>query len=189
MQYLPDGSLDALVNPENPAMAPDEAVAVIVSALDGLSYIHERKIIHRDIKPANILLDRRRRDRLGYAKVSDFGLAVCYANAGGIRWTRQGTSMGTFMFMSPEQARNAAGVRETADTYSMGVTLYYLLTGSYSFDFPSPAEIARKVAAGVTAWRGIDPRNPDPRLLAQLGYAPLPDSLKTKVAESVGKIS
>jgi serine/threonine protein kinase len=76
--------------------------------------------------------------------------------------------MGTPMFMSPEQARNAATVRETADTYSMGVTLYYLLTGSYSLDFPSPMEIARK--AGMTAWRDLDPRNPDPRRLAQLGF-------------------
>jgi serine/threonine-protein kinase len=45
------------------------------------------------------------------------------------------------MFMSPEQVRNAGEVREPADIYAAGVTLYYLLTGQYSFDFPTPAEI------------------------------------------------
>jgi serine/threonine protein kinase len=168
MQYLPDGSLDALINSDNPSFAPDEAVASVTSALEGLAYMHARKIIHRDIKPSNILLDRRRRGRPGYAKLADFGLAVCYANCGGTRLTPNKAKMGTPMFMSPEQARNSKEVRETADTYSMGVTLYYLLTGSYSLDFPSPMEIARKAA--MTGWRGIDPQNPDPERLAQLGF-------------------
>jgi serine/threonine protein kinase len=169
MQYLPDGGLDALIDSNNPSLAPDEAVPAVASALEGLAYMHARKIIHRDIKPSNILLDRRRRGRPGYAKLADFGLAVCYANCGGTRLTpRHGAKMGTPMFMSPEQARNSMMVRETADTYSMGVTLYYLLTGSYSLDFPSPMEIARKRA--ITAWRGIDPQNPDPERLAQLGF-------------------
>jgi serine/threonine protein kinase len=172
MQYLPDGSTDALINSENPSLAPDEAVAIVASALDGLAHMHARKIVHRDIKPANLLLDRRRRGgRSGYAKLTDFGLAVCYANCGGTRLTRPRAAMGTMMFMSPEQARNAASVRETADIYSMGVTLYYMLTGSYSLDFPSPVEIVRKIAADASgAWKHLDPRNPDPRILAQLGY-------------------
>lgn len=168
MQYLPDGSLDALINSDNPSLAPDEAVATILSALDGLAYMHERKIIHRDIKPSNILLDRRRRGRRGYAKLADFGLAFSYANAGGTLSTKG--PIGTPMFMSPEQARNAAKVRENADTYSMGVTLYYLLTGSYSLDFPTPMEIARNIRAGIPAWKGLDPRNPDPKRLAELGF-------------------
>jgi serine/threonine-protein kinase len=170
MQYVPDGSLDALINSKTPSLAPDEAVATVASALEGLAYMHARQIVHRDIKPANILLDRRRRGRSGYAKLADFGLAVCYAKCGGTRITKPGTGMGTLMFMSPEQARNSADVREIADTYSMGVTLYYLLTGSYSLDFPSDVDIARKVAAGVSAWKGLDPRNPDPTKLRELGY-------------------
>jgi hypothetical protein len=67
--------------------------------------------------------------------------------------------------------RVPAGASPAApDTYSMGVTLYYLLTGSYSLDFPSPVEIARKIAAGMTAWKALDLRNPDPRRLAELGF-------------------
>jgi serine/threonine protein kinase len=170
MQYVPEGSLDDLIRPDNPSLAPDKAVDAVASALEGLAYIHapSRKIIHRDIKPSNILLDERRRGRPGYAKLADFGLAVCYENCGGTRLTSDRAKMGTPMFMSPEQAYDSKMVRQTADTYSMGVTLYYLLTGAYSLDFPSRVEIARKAA--MTGWRGIDPQHPDPERLARLGF-------------------
>jgi len=73
-------------------------------------------------------------------KLADFGLAFSYARAGGTRLTKQGTRMGTLMYMPPEQVTNTRDVREPADVYSVGVTLYSLVTGRDSLNFPSLAD-------------------------------------------------
>jgi serine/threonine protein kinase len=144
MEYVAGGSLQDLVSAAKGRLQPAEAVALIGQALDGLAYIHAQSIIHRDIKPQNILVRRHQESgRPGdcTAKLADFGLAVSYARAGGTRLTKAGSRFGTLMFMPPEQIRDAASVREPADTYAVGVTLYYLLTGQYPYNFPAPAEI------------------------------------------------
>jgi len=172
MQYLPDGSLDTLMRERGSALPPDEAVAIIASALEGLEHMHSRQIIHRDIKPPNILLDKTRKRKTGYAKLADFGLAYCYARAGGMRLTRPNTSMGTMMLMPPEQIRDAASVKEPADLYAVGVSLYLLLTGSFPFDFPSPAEMRRKIMEKKPGWEGESASKVDRNLrkLFELGY-------------------
>jgi serine/threonine-protein kinase len=143
-EYVVDGSLQDMVTAGGGRLPASEAVALICQVLEGLGYIHAQSIIHRDIKPQNVLV--RRHPAQGapagrIAKLMDFGLAVSYARAGGTRLTKSGTGLGTLMFMPPEQIRDAGSVREPADTYAVGVTLYYLLTGRYPFDFPTPAEI------------------------------------------------
>jgi len=72
--------------------------------------------------------------------------------------------------MSPEQVRDPRQVRESADIYSMGVTFYHLLTGAFSLDFPSAADLGRKLLARVPKLDGVDPDNPDERKLQELGY-------------------
>lgn len=143
-EYVLDGCLEDLVVAEGGRLSHNFAVNLICEVLNGLEYIHAQSIIHRDIKPQNILL----RHPLvtgsrGFPipKLADFGLAVSYARAGGTRVTKRGTGLGTLMYMSPEQIRDAGTVRESADTYAVGVTLYYLLTGQYPFNFPTPGEI------------------------------------------------
>jgi serine/threonine-protein kinase len=143
MEYVAGGSLDDLMRTLKRPLQPAEAIPLICQVLDGLAYIHGKSIIHRDIKPQNILVGPHQGSgRLGdhIAKLVDFGLAVSYARAGGTRLTKAGSRLGTLMFMPPEQIHDAANVREPADTYAVGVTLYYLLTGHYSFNFPTPAE-------------------------------------------------
>lgn len=134
MQYLPSGCAADLMKQRGGTLPPAEAVATVGSALEGLAFMHDRHIIHRDIKPANILLDPRRAGQTGYAKLGDFGLAKCYARAGGAILTKKG-GLGTEYYMPLEQYKDAAEVREPADTYAMGMTLYYMLTGRYSYDF------------------------------------------------------
>jgi serine/threonine protein kinase len=170
MQYLPDGSLDDAIEGSNAPVEPQWAARLIASALEGLAYVHDRQIIHRDITPGNILLDHRLGTETGFAKLTDFGLAYCYARAGGTVMTAEGTRMGTMMFMSPEQVRDPRQVRESADIYSMGVTFYHLLTGAFSLDFPSAADLGRKLLARVPKLDGVDPDNPDERKLQELGY-------------------
>jgi serine/threonine protein kinase len=144
-EYVPHGSLEDEVARCEGKLEARQAIHVIREVLEGLEYLHSQSIIHRDIKPQNILL--RQADTFNQPpgwpspKLADFGLAVSYARAGGTRLTRPRTGMGTLMFMPPEQVRDAGKVREPADTYAVGVMLYYLLTGSYTFDFPTPADV------------------------------------------------
>jgi serine/threonine protein kinase len=106
-----------------------EAVDCIVQAARGLEHAHEKGVIHRDVKPANLLLSA-----LGTVKVLDLGLASIRLSLGepggtaaGI--TQAGASLGTANYMAPEQSLDATTVDHRADIYSLGCTLYYLLTG------------------------------------------------------------
>jgi serine/threonine-protein kinase len=143
-EHVAAGSLQALVDRSGGRLPRDQAVHLVVEALSGLSYIHAQQVVHRDIKPDNILLQAASNGQPGRTtpKLADFGLAFSFARAGGTRLTKQGTRMGTLMYMAPEQVKNTADVRAPADVYSMGVTLYYLLSGRYTFAFPTPADVA-----------------------------------------------
>jgi serine/threonine protein kinase len=105
------------------------AARLAAQVADALEYAHEAGVIHRDIKPANLLLDDK-----GNVWVTDFGLAQVSADA---TLTRTGEMVGTLRYMSPEQA---AGQRvlvdHRTDIYSLGATLYELLTLQPLFDGP-----------------------------------------------------
>lgn len=153
-EYVPDGSLEDYVSSNGGRLPLAHAVELIGSALRGLEFIHAHSIVHRDIKPDNILLRFRSPGRNAITKLADFGLAVSYARGGGTRFTKPSIGMGTLMFTPPEQWRDARNVTPTADIYAMGVSLYYLLTGQYSFDFPSPREIAEFHKQGPNSFKG-----------------------------------
>jgi hypothetical protein len=97
------------------------AAALIAQVADALDYAHDAGVVHRDIKPANLLLDGK-----GTVWVTDFGLAQVSADAG---LTRTGDVFGTLRYSSPEQASgNRVLVDHRTDIYSLGATLYELLT-------------------------------------------------------------
>jgi serine/threonine-protein kinase len=140
MQYASGGHLgDVLLERDGP-FNPVEAVGHMTDVLTALEFMHNHKIIHRDIKPENIVLMKTTSGKF-IPKITDFGLAKKYSESGGTLMTQRGTALGTALYMPPEQVRDAVSVRETADLFSVGITLYYLLTGKFPYNFPTPFEL------------------------------------------------
>jgi serine/threonine protein kinase/Flp pilus assembly protein TadD len=117
-----------------------QAVARLgIQAAEALEYAHSLGVVHRDIKPANLLIDAR-----GELWIADFGLARVHADAG---LTLTGDVLGTLRYMSPEQAMvRRAAVDHRSDIYSLGVTLYELLTLQPALTGHDRQELLRQIA-------------------------------------------
>lgn len=112
-----------------------ESVNIAIQICSALEQAHKNHIIHRDIKPHNILITKE-----GIAKVTDFGIARAVTSA---TITMVGSTIGSVHYFSPEQARGSF-TDEKSDLYSLGITIYEMVTGKVPFDGESPVAVALK---------------------------------------------
>jgi len=122
MAYIEGQSLKKKV--ESGPLELDEAIRIAIQVAEGLQEAHKKGVVHRDIKGANIMVTER-----DQAKIMDFGLARM---TGGTLLTKEGMTMGTIAYMSPEQARGEE-VDHRTDIWSFGVVLYEMFTGQLPF--------------------------------------------------------
>ncbi len=144
-------------------------VRLIVDAARALQYAHEQGVIHRDLKPENLMVTQRGQEH--HVFLMDFGLARIAEGASKISAT--GFLVGTPMYMSPEQARGDK-VDVRSDVYSLGLTLYELLTDHKPFESESVYETLRRV------------QETDPRALRQLNRR-IEEDLETVVMKAIAK--
>lgn len=150
-EYILGRDLDVVVRRalavDRRALEPDTVFHLAQQALEGLGYAHTRAdvrgrplgIVHRDVSPMNILASAR-----GEVKLFDFGIAK---SAGRSTHTQAGLVKGNVNFMAPEQARGHA-VDSRADLFSLGLTLYWCLTGELLYEAPTDYDLLVKAAAG-----------------------------------------
>ncbi|HQT95898.1 MAG: hypothetical protein B7Z61_02170 [Acidobacteria bacterium 37-71-11] len=147
MEWLPQGSLAAKLERDG-ALATDAVVAVAQQVLVALEHLQAHGVVHRDIKPSNLLLDAQ-----GRVKVGDLGLVKVQQD--GEHLTQTAMAVGSPGYMSPEQIRGQE-LTPASDLYSLGVTLFQLLTGQMPFHGTSNFEVAHA---------HIERPAPDPRRL------------------------
>jgi serine/threonine-protein kinase len=126
MKLIEGTSLDNLLESKaDKRLEPHEAIPIVGDILKALDYAHRNAIVHRDVKPSNVLLDRDNR-----ALLIDFGIALA---VGEERRTRTGQTVGTPLYMSPEQITAPGEINHLSDVYSVGCVLYEMLTGRPPF--------------------------------------------------------
>jgi serine/threonine-protein kinase len=111
----------------------DKAIDYTAQVLSALSYAHARGVVHRDIKPANMMVTPS-----GVVKLMDFGIARMVADR---KLTQTGSTVGSLYYMSPEQIQGAADLDPRSDLYSLGISLYEMVTGARPFQGDSEYSI------------------------------------------------
>jgi serine/threonine protein kinase len=132
MEFVDGESIGQLLERDG-ALPEAEAVRLIAQVCEGLQRAHKQGLVHRDVKPDNILVTRS-----GVAKLTDMGLVKDVE--GDLNLTKTGRGLGTPHYMAPEQFRNAKGVDIRGDIYSLGATLYAMVTGQTPFENASPLD-------------------------------------------------
>jgi serine/threonine-protein kinase len=151
MQYVPGRTLEKYPKEDRRMMAQ-----LIRDAARAVEHAHRNGVLHRDIKPGNLMVEET--DDGTRVVVLDFGIARSIE--GGERFSMSGDVIGTPAYMSPEQARGAE-LDERADVYSLGATLYEVLTGRVLFDGANVYDILKQVEeVEPAAPRRLDPRIP-----------------------------
>jgi len=142
MEFIEGKTLYDVMQPppvgEGRAFTEREALDIAIQITDALAHAHDRGLIHRDVKPKNILLTPR-----GVAKLTDLGLARTLDDKEAAE-SEAGKAYGTPYYISPEQIRGEVDIDFRADIYSLGATLYHMVTGRPPFEADTPSAVMHK---------------------------------------------
>jgi len=142
MEYVEGKTLYDIMQPppvgEGRAFSETEALEIMIQITEALAHAHDRGLIHRDVKPKNIILNSK-----GIAKLTDLGLARAMDDKGAAE-SEAGKAYGTPYYISPEQIRGEVDIDFRADIYSLGATLYHLVTGHPPFEAETPTAVMHK---------------------------------------------
>jgi predicted Ser/Thr protein kinase len=127
LEYIEGVNLRDLVREEGP-FSPGRTVDVAIQVAEALEHASDRNVVHRDIKPSNIVVTP-----AGRARIVDMGLARLHQMAGDAELTVSGMTLGTFDYISPEQARDPRDADVRSDLYSLGCTMFFMLAGRPPF--------------------------------------------------------
>jgi serine/threonine protein kinase len=122
MEYIDGKPLDEYIEQVSGPIPEETVILFFKQALSAFHYAHEKKVVHRDIKPSNLIITNE-----GKLKVLDFGIAKIVGNDN-YKLTKTGAHTGSVYYMSPEQVKGL-DVDFKSDIYSLGITLYQMLTG------------------------------------------------------------
>src|SRR5690554_1667336 len=168
LEFVPGRSVMDVIDEEG-RFEPISAIDVILGALSALAHAHHQGIVHRDVKSENILLTPQ-----GMVKLTDFGVARAEIGRRDARVTESRDLVGTMVYMAPEQLTSPRTVDHRADLYSLGVTLYEMITGEVPFDGDEGYPLMKRIEQELPA---------DPRTLRD----GLPDCLVEVVMRSLYK--
>lgn len=129
MEFCDGGSVWDLMLKNGGRLSLAQARPIIFGALEALAFAHDKGFVHRDLKPQNILLSH------GAVRLSDFGLAKSFQQAGLSGMSMTGGYAGTPVFMPREQITNFKYVKPVSDVWSMAATIYNMLTGAFPYPF------------------------------------------------------
>ncbi len=186
MELLSGGDLEDRIEKNRP---PAKVASNIIRAVaEGLAFAHSKGIIHRDIKPMNILFNAD-----GIPKLVDFGIAKLVQSQQSVVHTREGLSLGSPTYMSPEQVKGKKNIDKRADIYALGVTFYKTLVGEapftgdseevmrqHMFEMPvTPSELNNSISAALNAivLKMLE-KNPDDRYQSLEDFIAALDSQK-----------
>lgn len=173
MEMAEGETLDMYIQNHKPSVK--EALSMFKDICRALDYAHQNQVIHRDLKPSNILISLD-----GKVKITDFGIAKL-ANSTGL--TMENTGAGTPVIMAPEQITGGI-TNEQTDIFSMGVVLYFILTGKMPFNGEYLGEIVHQ----ITHLSPVDPRRLNNQISQDLEYIVL-KALEKNPEERFEKVS
>jgi serine/threonine-protein kinase len=142
MEYVEGKTLYDMMQPppagDGKSFSEAEALDIMIQITDALAHAHDRGLIHRDVKPKNILFTPQ-----GVAKLTDLGLARTTDDKEAAE-SEAGKAYGTPYYISPEQIRGDVDIDYRADVYSLGATMYHLVTGRPPFEADTPSAVMHK---------------------------------------------
>ncbi|MDP6379754.1 MAG: serine/threonine-protein kinase [Phycisphaerae bacterium] len=138
MEYVEGITVSDMIEQQEGPLDEKKALRVILQIAEALAHAHSRGFIHRDVKPKNIMITPE-----GTAKLADMGLARREKNVQAAL-EEMGKAYGTPYYISPEQVRGDMNIDFRADIYSLGATLYHMITGRVPFQAPTPQAVMQK---------------------------------------------